>query len=232
MPAKNSIKDYSPECFYHLYNRGVEKRLIFQDEQDYKVYLSYLKEYLLPKDENLLRQMLNFPEIGSIQRSKVLQALAMNNFARSIDLLCYSLMPNHFHLLLKQHEEDAIDKLMNSLGTRYTMYFNNKYERVGKLYQGVYKAVKVNTDEQLLHLSRYIHGNPFEWFEIPLSRWQEVSTPFSLPEYFGVRATSWVKVDEILSFFSQKKRSSSYLEFMEQKPDLAAISNLAIDSGV
>lgn len=129
--------------YYHLYNRGVEKRIIFLDRQDYNVFLSYLKEYLLIKDIEGLQKQLADDSLSPQERDKILKKIRLNNFADSIMLLSYSLMPNHFHFFIKQTDENAIDTFMNSLGTRYTMYFNRKYKRVGKLYQGVYKAVSV-----------------------------------------------------------------------------------------
>lgn len=157
MPAKNSRKTYATNCYYHLYNRGVEKRTIFQDQQDYGVFLSYLKEYLLPKDEAELNKKLSDPDISYQDKDKVLKKLRLNNFNQEITLLAYCLMPNHFHFFLKQKSMGAIDKFMNSLGTRYTMYFNRKYKRVGSLYQGVYKAVPITSDAQFVYLSKYIH---------------------------------------------------------------------------
>ncbi|EKD85788.1 MAG: Transposase, partial [uncultured bacterium] len=157
MPAKNAIKLYLENGYYHLYNRGVEKRKIFLDEQDYSVFLSYLKEYLLPKNEKELQERLSDPSASSKEKDKILKLLRMNNFSDEIALLSYCLMPNHFHFFVKQKNPNIIDKFMNSLCTRYTMYFNKKYERVGSLYQGVYKAVLLTTEAQFLHLSRYIH---------------------------------------------------------------------------
>ena len=160
MPAKNSIKTYTENGYYHLYNRGVEKRTIFQGEQDYAVFLSYLKTYLMPKNEDDLRQKLADPTISYKEKENIIKLLRLNNFADEITLIAYCLMPNHFHFLVKQNSANGIDRFMNSLGTRYTMYFNRKYKRVGSLYQDVYKAVMVGSDEQLLHLTRYIHRNP------------------------------------------------------------------------
>lgn len=153
MPGGNARKQYAENSYYHIYNRGVEKRLIFQDSQDYGVFLSYLKEYLSPKNEEELRNKLSDFNISYKERDKILKLLRLNNFADEISLLAFCLMPNHFHFQIKQIGELSIDKFMNSFGTRYSMYFNRKYKRVGPLYQGVYKAVLITTDEQLLHLS-------------------------------------------------------------------------------
>src|SRR3990170_2216093 len=100
MPAKNRIKEYSENSYYHIYNRGVEKRLIFLDQQDYGVFLSYLKEYLLPKNEKELFSRLSNPTLSPKEKDKILKLLRLNNFAGEITLLAYCLMPNHFHLLI------------------------------------------------------------------------------------------------------------------------------------
>ena len=114
MASKNSVKIYSPDTYYHLYNRGVEKRLIFQDEQDYAVFLSYLKEYLSPKNTTQLRQKLNCIDSSGKERDEILKAIRMNNFSDEVSLYAFCLMPNHFHLLIKQAQADSIDKFMNS----------------------------------------------------------------------------------------------------------------------
>lgn len=157
MPAKNRTKLYLEDGYYHIYNRGVEKRLIFLDEQDYAVYLSYLKNYLIPKDEKGLSDKLSNPNTSYKEKDKILKLLRLNNFYGEITLLAYCLMPNHFHFFIKQKSASSIDRFMNSLCTRYSMYFNKKYKRVGALYQGVYKAVTVDHDEQFIYLSKYIH---------------------------------------------------------------------------
>lgn len=229
MPATNSIKSYVPESYYHIYNRGVEKRNIFLDEQDYAVFLSYLKTYLLPKDEENLNAILQSTTAGAREKDKAAHLLRLNNFSDEIELLCYSLMPNHFHLLVYQYSGDAIDRFINSLGTRYTKYFNRRYSRVGRLYQGVYKAVLVETENQLLHLSRYIHLNPFNWLGIPVSKLNQNPLPSSLMEYLGQRRTSWVKADRILSYFRKSDPRGDYFKFIDEHADMAFISPLVLD---
>src|SRR3989344_5374910 len=137
MPSRNSTKLYLEHSYYHIYNRGVEKRLIFLDQQDYSVFLNYLKEYLLPKDEKNLRDQLSNSNTSYRQKDKILGILRLNNFADEITLLAYCLMPNHFHFFVRQKSSKSIDSFIQSLGTRYTMYFNRKYKRVGSLFQAV-----------------------------------------------------------------------------------------------
>lgn len=227
MPAKNSLKIYSEATYYHIYNRGVEKRIIFQDSQDYGVFLLYLKDYLLPKDEKELREMLSDPKNSYKERDRIIKNLQLNNFNDEIILLAYCLMPNHFHFLIYQKDQNSIDKFMNSLGTRYTMYFNNKYQRVGKLCQGQYKAVMVTTDDQLLHLSRYIHKQALALQGVALER--KRAQPSSYPEYIGKRKTEWVHPEQILAFFSKTNQKFSYEAFVKQQEDFIVINKLVLE---
>lgn len=221
--------------YYHLYNRGVEKRLIFLDDQDYSVFLSYVKEYLLPKNTKELQRVISDSNATWKEKDKAVKLLRMNNFFGKITLLAYCLMPNHFHFLIKQKDANTIDSFMNSFATRYTMYFNLKHKRVGTLYQDQYKAVLVSTDEQLLHLSRYIHHQSFMSLASQgnaLRSWQarEGMQPSSYPEYLGKRKTEWIKSREILDFFSKSNPKLSYKSFMESSDqDLSPISKVVIE---
>lgn len=228
MPARNSIKQYLENGYYHIYNRGVEKRLIFLDQQDYSVLLNYLKEYLLPKDEKSLREQLSSPTTTYREKDKILRILRLNNFADEITLLAYCLMPNHFHFFVKQKSAQSIDSFMQSLGIRYTMYFNRKYKRVGSLFQAVYKAVLVSHDEQFVYLSKYIHKQTLASKDETLQGWRE--QPSSYPEYLRKRKTEWVHPEELLSYFSETNPKFSYKSFVEEKEDdYTTIQNVIID---
>lgn len=228
MPSTNSIKLYVENGYYHIYNRGVEKRLIFLDRQDYSVFLNYLKEYLLPKDEESLQTILSSPITSSKEKAQALKLLRLNNFANEITLLCYCLMPNHFHLLIKQKSSGSIDKFMNSLATRYTMYFNRKYKRVGPLYQDVYKAVLVKTDEQLLQLTRYIHKQALASKGDAFRSWE--AQPCSYPEYLKERKTQWVQPEEILGCFSKANPALSYKSFVLEQNGYEIVQKLLLEN--
>lgn len=228
MPSRNSIKQYSDKTYYHIYNRGVEKRSIFQESQDYYVFLGYLKEYLLPKNEEELLKKLSETNISYKARDKLIKLLRLNNFTEEINLLAYCLMPNHFHFLIYQRNGNSIDKFMNSLGTRYSMYFNRKYKRVGPLYQGQYKAVTVKTEEQLLYLTKYIHKQALALQGVALERGM-TEQPSSYLDYIGNRKTEWIKTEEILSYFSKNNPKLSYKAFVEEKDDFAIINKLILE---
>ncbi len=227
MPARNAQKQYLGNSYYHLYNRGVEKRQIFLDAQDYLVFLSYLKEYLSPKDEQVLREKLADKTLSYKERDKILKQLRLNNFASDITLLAYCLMPNHFHFFIKQVNPTTIDQFMNSLATRYTMYFNKKYKRVGPLYQGVYKGVLISNEEQFLHLSRYIHKQALALQGEALQELPE--QPSSYFEYVGKRNTIWIHPEEVLSYFSNTIPHLSYEAFIKEIDNSLLLQNIIIE---
>lgn len=226
MPGKNVIKSYLENGYYHIYNRGVEKREIFLDAQDYNVFLKYLSEYLIYKDVNFLQAQLANPKIPWVEKDKILKLLGINNFFGEISILAYCLMPNHLHFFLRQKNANDITQFMQSLCTRYTMYFNKKYKRVGSLFQAVYKAVLIDTEEQFLYLSRYIHKQAILQDQIVGLGNQ----PSSYEVYLGNRKTGWVYPENVLTYFSQIQPSLTYQAFVENGLlDSVAIQNLIIE---
>lgn len=225
MPRKNARKTYLENGIYHIYNRGVEKRVIFLDDQDYKVFLRFLKELLTkPPDKKAILK--DFTLKGSTFKGILRQPL---NLHKQLELLAYCLMPNHFHLLIKQTNEKVMKHFMQSLCIRYSMYFNKKYKRIGSLFQGVYKAVLVMEESYLLHLSRYIHLNPLKHSQNLLNTYS------SYADYLGKRTTIWMNINIILSYFgsvlTDKKDINSYQDFVEKYTEDSAktLGKLTLD---
>lgn len=142
---------------YHVYNRGVENRKIFLDEDDYFRFIHNLFEF--NDTEPALNLYYKSYEIRShkigIERKRGSRKLLVR-------ILAFCLMPNHFHLLLEQRQDSGISEFIRKLGIGYAMYFNQKYRRVGGLFQGRFKAVLVNQDTHFIHLPYYIHLNPLD----------------------------------------------------------------------
>lgn len=134
--------------YFHIYNRGVDKRNIFLDYNDYKRFLKSLQFF-----NSMGSTWLSF--IGDTPQQ-------LREEDKLVDILCYCLMPNHYHILLKQKNNNGITMFMRKLNTGYTMYFNTKYERTGRLFENKFKAVHVENDDYFKHLSRYIHLNPLD----------------------------------------------------------------------
>ncbi len=175
MPSRNIVKQYEEDAYYHIYNRGVDKRIIFQDEQDYHMFLGLLKRHLTrDKEKN--------------SRGKEYES-----YAGRVELLSYCLMPNHYHLFFYLNNDiDSIPELMRKVIGTYTQYFNKKYGRVGPLFQGVYKASRITSDPYLLHITRYIHKNPKDYYSYPYS---------SLQYYIGDWKSDWVVPDRIYRLY-------------------------------
>lgn len=193
---------FIPNGYYHVYNRGSEKRIIFSCHRDYSKFLQKVEE--------------NAKKFG-------------------INILCYCLMLNHFHFILQQAGEKSITLFMNAIQLGYAKYFNVKYERVGPLFQGRFKAKSIESDEYLLHLSAYIHknsiadlvdsGNPLD--SRNLSKQLREFPYSSYREYIGLEPPHISKRDIILSYFSKSLPQLSYEKFVENfLPDYEALASL------
>lgn len=128
---------FANEEYYHIYNRGVDKRDIFLEDRD---YIRFIKTIRKLKDQ------------GSAFLKKAEPS--------GIKLIAYCLNPNHYHFILKQTVDNSISEFMHRLGTSHTMYFNRKYDRTRILFQGKFKSIHVDSDEYLTWLSAYININP------------------------------------------------------------------------
>jgi putative transposase len=163
--------------YYHIYNRGINKQPTFTIERDYvraKSTLDYYRHagrrpkfsYFLGKSES--------------ERNNILKAISYEN--QEITIIAYCLMPNHFHLLLKQNTDSGISTYLANFQNSYTKYFNAKHKRTGALFDRQFKAVLIESENQLLHVTRYIHLNPYSSRLVKFNEIQ--SYPYSsLPEY-------------------------------------------------
>ncbi len=175
---------FANQQFYHIYNRGVEKRNIFLDKNDHIRFIHNLYEF----NDIKLAQEYSRLNVGGL-------ASHIRKRERLVDIVCFCLMPNHFHLLLRQIKDGGITAFLHKLSTGYTMAFNLKNKRTGSLFQGPFKAAQIKDDNYLIHLSRYIHLNPLE---IKKPNWKEA----------GI--IDWSAAEEFLKSY----RWSSYLDFI------------------
>ena len=148
---------FQNEYYYHIYNRGVDKRDVFMDQKDYLRFLTSLREF------NCMHQVISLHQLLVNRDKKPSHALAKAYDGLDdslVSIIAYCLLPNHYHLLLKQKSEIGISKFMHKVSMGYTNYTNFKYKRSGSLFQGRFKSVPIKTDAQLLYISAYINGNP------------------------------------------------------------------------
>lgn len=133
-----------------------------------------------------------------------------------VEIISFALMPNHVHLLIKQKSETSISKFMQVVTTSYATYFNLKYKRKGHLFEGRYKHIAVETDEYLVHLSRYIHLNPTSASIVKKPKDYYWS---SYRHYLGLERLDFVDEKPILSYFSSNDPIKDYGEFVESRID-------------
>ncbi len=201
--------------FYHIFNRGVERRQIFANKRDYQRFFQTLLFY---------RQEYNPQFRFSFQKRQFLILNTKPSTSPLVDLVCYVLMPTHFHFLVKQVRDRGITTLLSKLSNSYTKYFNIKYKRVGPLLQGPFQARRVEDDEQLIHLSRYVHLNP-----IVDSLVKDLGdSPYSsYPEYLGLSETNLFQKKSVLSNFSSAKDYEQFvLDQVQYARELKKIERL------
>jgi putative transposase len=205
--------------YYHIYNRGVDKRSIFINDSDYWRFI--LSIILLNEKQDGL--MIRWRDFRKGNRSGSLsEFLTLNVRKREpiVEINAYSLMSNHFHFLLKQTSEKGIEKFMQKLGNSYTKYFNEKYKRNGSLFQGTFKSSHIKSGGQLLRMSVYVNCNSEIHNVSPAEKYKWCG--FS--EYIGTANRQLCAKKDIISHFKNKADYKNYaeeniLDFREKKAD-------------
>ena len=209
MPLRKTplVKDH----YYHLINKGVAGMPIFRSRRDF-VRMMEIIDYYQFKDTPL--SFSKIKKLSIAKRKNVLDSLERK--ARFlVEIICFCLMPNHFHFLLRQIEKDGIMLFLKNIQGSYGKYFNVKYERVGPVFQNRFKAILVDDDRHLLHLSRYIHLNPYSSLVIKKKE-DLLHYPWSsLPQYLEMRE-GFCKPEVVLGQFKNPKR---YRDFVFDQAD-------------
>lgn len=188
--------------YYHVFNRGSDRRDIFLQYRDYKRFKQTFSYYRFGGRK---------PKFSNYTKAKLL-GKDVQLGEKQVEIIAYCLMPNHFHFLLKQLTDRGISGFLGQISNSYTRYFSTKYTRVGPLLQGRFKAVSVDTDEQLMHVSRYIHLNPY----VSPSGIIKVGVDYlwsSYSEYLS-GVGSLCSMGDVLSFFGTP---DNYRKFVEEQ---------------
>lgn len=188
---------FAEDEFYHVFNRGVDKRSIFKDQRDVSRFLQSMDEFN------------DLEPIGSLY----IKSFEDNKPKKNplVEIICYCLNPNHYHLLLKELQSGGISEFMKRLNGGYTWYFNHRHKRSGSLFQGTYKAKHINDNNYLLHLSVYINLNNRAHqlsgltAKLVRSSWQEYFTN----QKYGLCSKSVI--------LEQFKHTRDYIKFAEEE---------------
>lgn len=210
---------------YHVYNRGVARQPTFFAKRDYERIMLTLRYYRLRKPPRKLSYFLEIPA----QERETWLVRQEKELAKLVEILCFVFMPNHFHMMLRQVVDGGITTYVRHAINSYTKFINTKYHRPGPLFQGEFKAVRIETNEQLLHVSRYIHLNPFTSSVVRAGDLR--SYPWSsLPVYLGAGATPYLSPDIVLSQFSKKHTYEAFVfDHADYAKKLERVKHLLIE---
>ncbi len=180
--------------YYHIYNRGVDKRTISSDKNDIERFLKSMSEFN------------DVESLGGIYKISSLRRHPMSPKGRLVDIICFCVNPNHFHFMLTPLVDGGIEKFMQKFGNGYTKYFNSKYDRSGSLFQGAFKSIHINTDNYMAHLSVYINLN----YTVHGINKNNIFVTSSWKEYTENIDTRFCNTDIVMSRFKNKKEYENF----------------------
>lgn len=236
MPSRKIT--FSENEIYHICNRAVDGRVIFRDDQDHFRAIHDLYEF---NDETPATPLYHK---APFLKSYETRSHRINGMSRRliVEILAFVLLPNHYHLLLRQLKENGIVKFMHKFGLGYAMYFNQKYQRVGTLFQGPFKAVLIEKQAHFIHLPFYIHANPLD-LKFPTWRERKLKNPketmsflegyrwSSFPDYIGKKnfpsVTQRKFLTEVIGPPEEYKKDTFNLL---QEMNLAIIHDVALEN--
>lgn len=198
--------------YYHIYNRGNRKQNIFIDQRDYIRFLFLILYFQSPMPVHNISYT-----VASFIKHRVFNRVFNNSKeeevvrTRTVDLTVFTLMQNHFHLIVYERKEDGISSYLQRVQNAYAKYFNNKYQTAGHVFQGPYQAVHVENNEQLLHVSAYVHRNQRE-----MSKWRnkEHNYPWSSYQDY-IHKNRWGKLLSQKIILKQFSDQSEYANFIK-----------------
>lgn len=186
-----------PGEIYHVFNRSIARQPIFKTKADYNRALDVLSYYRFYKPS---LRFSHYNRLQIKQRHNFLDRLLAGD-KKMVLLLAYCIMPNHVHFLIKEMIPGGIRGFMSNFQNSYAKYFNTKNQRSGALFQEMFKAVRIESDEQLLHVCRYIHLNPFSSYVIAKLEDLDNYDWSSYSEYLKKTERNIVETSIILEYF-------------------------------
>lgn len=226
MPYRKVV--LAPGEIYHVFNRGVASLPIYLNTRGYLRFLDLVDYYRFSNTPFSFSQLMS---LQNEEGEKILAGLKKENTIHA-EILVYCLMPNHFHFLLKQITDKGISIFMRNLQDSYAKYFNIKNERAGPLFQSMFKAVRIESDEQLLHVSRYIHLNPSTAYIVEPENLEDYKWS-SLNSYLDKNFNSvgyFVNPEIVLSFFKKREDYKKFiLDQASYQRELDKIKHLVLE---
>jgi putative transposase len=200
MPRRNIF--FVPGEFYHIFNHSVASIPIFKGARESEMFLNAAKFYLQP----------NPPIKFSLYRISK-NRFPLESREKLVTIINYCIMPNHFHFTLKEEKEGGIKQFIQRISNSFAHYFSTKYKKRGHVFEDKFKAIHIETEEQLLHLSRYIHLNPVTSYLVENPD-DYLYSSYNI--YIGKEISDFVDPSPVLNNFSA---TMTYKEFVLSQKD-------------
>lgn len=223
MPYRKVV--LAQDQFYHVFNRGVASLPIFHSPGDYKRLIKLISYYRFANTPISFSRLMKLP---IDEKQQILEFLEKENNLQ-VEILAFCFIPNHLHLLLKQISNNGIKAFMGNVQNGYAKYLNIKSGRAGPLFQSTFKAVRIETDKQLLHVSRYIHLNPSTSYLVEIDKLAEYPWS-SLQDYINDSASSLIFQGYVLGLFKSREKYKDFIfDQAQYQRELAGIKHLTFE---
>jgi len=210
---------------YHLFNRSVAKQPIFTSSKEFQRFLDVVDFYRFKKPA------IRFSYYNRLQIDERLRFIkSLYNGENLIEIYSFSLMPNHFHILAKQLHDEGIKLFMSQIQNSYAKYFNVKKKRSGALFQEMFKAVRIESDEQFVHVARYIHLNPLTSYVLREPSELENYPWTSFIDYMGKRTLPFLNRSMLMSHYPTTKKLKKFtMDQVDHQRKLKEIKHLMLE---
>jgi len=210
--------------FYHIFNRTIANEVVFSDKHHLNRILSLTNFYRFKVPLSYSK----FQNLANEEKKEILSVIYRS--LPLVEIYSFAFMPNHYHFLVKQLQDNGIDDFISNLQNSFAKFYNKKFNRKGSLFCHSFERVRIETEEQFIHISRYIHLNPVTSYLIKIEELD--SYPYtSFPTYLGKKIFNFVETSYILNHFKTNKR---YKDFVYNQSDyqkkLREIKNLVIEN--
>ena len=215
-----------PNQIYHVFNRSIAGQTIFSIKKDYHRFVDVINYY---RFDNIPIRYSHYKRLPQSRKNSFNDEFLTNNKS-IIHIISYCIMPNHFHLLLFSDKDHAVSNFTRNVQNSYSKYYNTKYKRNGSLFQSMFKAVRIENDEQLVHVSRYIHLNPITAYLIEANELEEYNWSSAKAFLLDSVNGSFVEPDLVLSNFKSRAKYKEFLiDQVDYQRDLDKIKHLVFE---
>jgi len=223
MPYRKTV--FANDEIYHLLNRGINRFPIFTSPKEYQRFTDLLNYYRFEKPQISFSY---YSRLAKEDKNKFFTSL--ENSKKLVEIYAYCLMPSHFHLLMKQVQTNGIKNILSRVENAYVRYFNLKHERLGPLFESMFKAIRIEDEEQLLHVSRYIHLNPSTSYEVEIDKLPKYPWS-SLPQYLSENSSTFINMDLILNLIGSPNKYQNFVfDQAQYQRELQKIKHLLFEA--